>query len=63
MGKLKLGKKYEIWFSRLSPDYDWTYILPSIEYKHNRWYSYKIMISWLKFSFLIEFIKTYEKDN
>lgn len=57
MKTIKLGKKYELQFSKLSSDYNWTYILPSIEYKHKYWYSYKIMVSWLRFSYLIEFIK------
>ena len=43
-------------------EYDWLYILPSLEYKHKAWYIWQFMFSWLKWSFSMEIIDTKERD-
>lgn len=57
---MKIGK-YEILFNKYNVEYDWLYILPSLEYKHKAWYIWQFMFSWLKWSFSIEIIDTSEQ--
>lgn len=38
-------------------EYDWWYILPTIEIKHKYWYLWQIMFSWLCWSFVVELSK------
>jgi hypothetical protein len=58
---MKIGK-FEILFNKYSyTEYDWLYILPSLEYKHKAWYIWQFVFSWLKWSFSIEIIDTSEQ--
>lgn len=63
---IKLGKNHLIDFYRVKPEYGLWCILPSIEYKHDKWYSWKVYVSWLRLSLLIDFCKwdnTYDSDD
>ena len=59
---IKFGR-FEILFNKSKTEYDWWYILPSLEYKHKAWYIWQFMFSWLRWSFLMEIIDTTEKDR
>jgi len=32
--------------NKMTPEYGWWYILPSIEIKHKYWYLWQILLSW-----------------
>lgn len=59
---IKFGR-FEILFNKSKTEYDWLYILPSLEYKHKAWYIWQFMFSWLRWQFSMEIIDTSEKDK